>query len=313
MNDLVKMVFHPTIAVGDLEEARTWFRRLFLREDVRWEDRYDLSLLNNDYPQNYSFFMNVADVVLDALSPAMHAQGALKGQDRFKGITEGMIGIGWYTDDMMGLIQQLRKKGIHCHDQQSRELFGDVPPASAMAPDVLLAFTDPAMTGFRYEFFQLGERHRPYYSQKGDPRLREDWTLPALSTEDPLSIVRGSHHTFVTHDLDRALRVHCDALGGRVVGEGTNGELNSDSTFIDVADSIFEFAVPRPGSRAYNLASPDMDSYVGLTFITADLRKVEDHLRGLALGFSSSENSLTIQPADGFGVAWRFSTHELAF
>src|ERR671918_798807 len=88
----IPALYHPTIAVGDLDAARDWFRRVFARRPLRWEETLDLDLLEPDYPVNYSFFAFVADIHWVFLCPALHARGAFSGQTRYKDVPDGMIG-----------------------------------------------------------------------------------------------------------------------------------------------------------------------------------------------------------------------------
>lgn len=302
----VPMMFHPTLAVPDLEAARTWFERVFQRPSVRWEERYDLNKINTDYPVNYSFFVHVADVIVDALCPTLFTAGSHAAQERYRGITQGMSGLGWWTNDVSGVVDRLAASGIRCHDQTNKVITGGRPAPSSMAPDIFLAFTMPEDVGFRYEFFELGERHRSFYSIKGDPRLRPDWTLPPPADDDPLQIVRGAHHTFLTLQLDRALELYVDALGGSVRAEGHNSELDSDSVFVEFADSVLEFAVPRRDSVGAHQVSADRDHYYGITFEVRDLQMVAEHLDRMGIAPRRGEQSLSIAPENGFGAEWRF-------
>src|SRR5919112_1877391 len=175
----VTALYHPTLGVHDLEAARLWFRRVFHLPDLRWEDTLDLSLLEPDYPVNYSFFMFIKDFHFVVLCPELHARGALAGQSRYRGVPEGMIGIGWYTDDAVALFDRLAQYGFPAHDQKGREITPENPPVSSIAPDILVGFTFPEQAGMRHEFEELGERHREFYSRKADPRLRPGWVRPA--------------------------------------------------------------------------------------------------------------------------------------
>lgn len=300
------MMFHPTLAVPDLEEARSWFERVFHRPSVRWEERYDLTKINTDYPVNYSFFVHIADVVMDALCPALFRSGALSAQDRYRNVTQGMTGLGWWTNDVGHVVDRLSAMGIRCHDQANQPITGGRPAPSAMAPDIFLAFTMPEDAGFRYEFFELGERHRAFYSVKGDPRLRPDWTLPPPADDDPLQVIRGLHHTFLTLQIDRALHLYVEALGGSVRSEQYNAELDSDSVFVDFAGSELEFATPRRASVGAHGLGADRDRYYGITFEVRDLSLVAEHLTRMGITPRRGDDSLSIAPDDGLGTEWRF-------
>lgn len=305
----VLALYHPTLGVHDLEAARTWFSRVFGVPALRWEDTLDLALLEPDYPVNYSFFMFIKDFHFVVLCPELHARGALAGQSRYRGVPDGMIGIGWYTDDAVAMFDRLARFGFPAHDQQGRTIGADNPPISSIAQDILVGFTYPEQAGMRHEFEELGQRHHAYYSRQADPRLRPGWTRPGVAADDPLRIVRSSHHTIITADLTRALRLYADAAGGAVLAERPNRELNATSTFVALGDAVVEFAVPEPGSPLLEAVADGRDCYKEISLQVADLDTVDAHLRSVGLTpRRPGDGLITIDPDEAFGVRWRFIT-----
>jgi catechol 2,3-dioxygenase-like lactoylglutathione lyase family enzyme len=303
----VPALYHPTVAVNDLEAARDWFRRVFNRKPLRWEETLDLALLEPDYPTNYSFFAFVADTHWVFLCPALHAQGSLRGQGRYRDVPDGMIGLGWYTDDAVGLFARLAEAGIRSIDQQGRIIAAGDAPVSSFARDVYTGFTEPADTGIRYEFQETGRRHWEAYSREADPRLRPDWEGPKLDPNDPLGILLTSHHTVVTADLERVMRLYVELLGGEVVARSRNEEVAGMSTFVRLADAVMEFAVPDPASPFSDRVAGGKDLYTGVTLKVREIGVVRDHLA--AVGVAAEERYagvVSIPPHAGFGVEWRF-------
>ena len=305
----VTALYHPTLGVNDLEAARKWFRKVFELPDLRWEDTLDLELLEPDYPVNYSFFMFIRDFHFVVLCPELHAQGALEGQSRYQGVADGMIGIGWYTDDAVGMFERLNAHGFPSHDQQGQLITALNPPVSSIAEDILVGFTFPEQAGMRHEFEELGERHREYYSRRADPRLRPEWTLPVVDPADPLGIVRSSHHTIVTSNLERALALYVTAAGGSILGTARNEERAGLSTYVRLSDAVVEFLVPDATSSDTVLVAQGMDVYVGITLQVLDLKEVAQHLRRVGVTPEwAAEGIISIDPHQGFGVQWRFAT-----
>ncbi|MFA3878673.1 VOC family protein [Streptomyces sp. MMCC 100] len=303
----VPAIYHPTLGVHDLEAARSWFSRVFELPTLRWEDTLDLAQLEPDYPVNYSFFMFIKDFHFVVLCPELHARGALAGQSRYRGVPDGMIGIGWYTDDAVAMFDRLARFGFPAHDQRGRTIGADNPPVSSIAKDILVGFTFPEQAGMRHEFEELGHRHHEFYSRRADPRLRPGWTRPGVATDDPLRIVRSSHHTIVTTDLARALRLYVDASGGTVLAERLNRELAATSTFVALGDSVVEFAVPDPGSPLLATVADGQDHYTEISLQVADLDTVDTHLRSVGLTPQRlGDDVVTIEPGEAFGVRWRF-------
>lgn len=303
----VPALYHPTVAVNDLEAARNWFRRVFNRKPLRWEETLDLALLEPDYPTNYSFFAFVADTHWVFLCPSLHAQGSLKGQGRYKDVPDGMIGLGWYTDDAVGLFARLAETGIRSIDQQGRIITDGNPPVSSFAKDIYTGFTEPADTGIRYEFQETGRRHWESYSREADPRLRADWDGPRLDPNDPLGILLTSHHTVITADLERATHLYVDLLGGEVVARSRNEEVAGLSTFVSLADAVIEFAVPDPTSPFADRVAGGKDLYTGVTLKVRDLGTVRDHLAAVDVRTEDRLSGVvSIPPHAGLGVQWRF-------
>lgn len=299
----VPALYHPTIAVGDLDAARDWFRRVFARRPLRWEETLDLDLLEPDYPVNYSFFAFVADTHWVFLCPALHARGSLSGQTRYKNMPDGMIGLGWYTDDAVEMFGRLAAAGIRSHDQQGQPITSAAPPRSSFASDILTGFTEPADTGIRYEFQETGKRHWAKYGQEADPRLLADWTGPVLDPDDPLGLRYTSHHTVVTRDPARMLRLYAGLLDGEIIGAGANVELGAASTFMRLGDTVLEIAVPaRPGPET----ADGLDHYRGVTYVVGDRSRVRTHLAGVGVPTEETAGVTVIRPAAGFGAEGRF-------
>jgi catechol 2,3-dioxygenase-like lactoylglutathione lyase family enzyme len=304
----VPALYHPTVGVHDLDTARDWFRRVFGREPLRWEETLDLGLLNADYPVNYSFFAFVCDTHWVFLCPELHARGSLSGQKRYRTVREGMIGLGWYTDDAVALFKHLAQAGVRSHDQQGQRITGEKPPTSSFLPDVLTGFTEPADTGIRYEFQETGRRHWAKYSEKADLRLRRDWTGREVIAHDPLGLLLTSHHTIVTRDLPRALRLYVELLHAAQIVSGRNLWIGGNSTFVRLADTMLEFVVPNEGSRFYDHVADGHDLYHAVTYLVQDRPAVAAHLESIGIPHTEVGDAIVIAPENGLGVEWRFVT-----
>jgi catechol 2,3-dioxygenase-like lactoylglutathione lyase family enzyme len=303
----VPALYHPTIAVNDLDVAREWFRRVFHRTPLRWEQTLNLEYLEPDYPVNYSFFAFISDVHWVFLCPPLHARGSLSGQTRYKDVPDGMIGLGWYTDGAVELFERLAAAGIRSHDQQGGLITSEAPPVSSYATDIYTGFTEPTDTGIRYEFQETGRRHWAAYSREADPRLRPDWSGPRLDPDDPLGILLTSHHTIITRQPERAVRLYTELLDGEVVAESRNEEIGARSTFVRLADTVLEFADPDPESRFFDRVADGNDLYQGVTFQVAEVAAAHAHLQAAGVApVMTRGGGTTITPEHGFGAAWRF-------
>lgn len=293
-------LFHPTIAVPDLEEARIWFVRLFGRKDVRWPEFFDLSILNEKFPKNYSFFMHVADLPLYV--------GRFKYYGRLAEIIADRPYIAWFSSNIQATLTRLNDHGFRAYHPSGKLIDKQPMPVSPLADDIWFCYINPDDDGSSTEFLQLGDRHYDYFIQEGAPTLKPDWRLPEVSKNDPLRIVRSTHMTTLTGDGERAARFYRDALGAKTLGTEYNADLDADSTFYDFAGRVLEFAVPRDSSASIH--SSDRDQFHAMTFQVEDLDVAERHITSLGIPCSrSASGALTIAPEHGYGMTWRFVEH----
>lgn len=307
----VPMMFHPTLLVDDLEQAATWFYRVFGRRGVRWEEKYDFSKLSDGYPTGYSVFVHMGDVVVDVLAPGLLELPGGRQTPYPEG--QGLADIAWYTEDACELARHLGTHQVRVRDQEGELVEGGDVPVSNLADDCYILWTLPDDTGLTYEFLEMGTQHREFYSRLGDPRLDPNWTLPQPSPDDPLGVVRNLCHTILTPDIARAKWLYTEVFGGSMIGNGTNPDLDADSIFIQFAGSVLEFARPRSGmvTDLFTGAPTDRDSYVGMTFQVMDTNRVAKQLESHDVGFESSGAALTTSPSETMGVRWTFTDSEL--
>lgn len=300
------MMFHPTLIVEDLEESATWFRRVFGRKEVRWEEKWDISLLNPDYPINYSYFYVLGDVCLDVLAPSLLVLPGDREAVYPKG--EGLADIAWYTSRISDVSAHLEKNSFRTRDQEGNVLHNGNVPESPLVADCPMIWTLPEDTGLTYEFYQMAERHWEKYSRRADPRLSPEWKPGVVDPNDPLSMIGSSAHTILTEDPDRALRLYVDVLGAQISGKDYNERLDADSVFVKYARSVLEFAKPRTGPILDVLTGDvtQSDQYHGITFEVEDIDKVSAHLRNQDVEFSVVGNGIFTNPAKSKGAVWGF-------
>jgi catechol 2,3-dioxygenase-like lactoylglutathione lyase family enzyme len=296
----VAMLYHPSHHVPDLAEAEQWFERVFGRPSRSLASISRDAPPREGHPVDYSTFTMISDVLFDTIDPKRYV---LLGVQRYATVDAPHLkGFGWYLDDMVGLYRELRRRGIPVVSQLDEVAEGDDPPAAAGSP-MPLFFTRPQDAGLRYEFL-------PVIPFPLDPRVTPGWVVPPVSDDDPLGIERCSHHTVLTSDVERALTLVVDVLGGAVIHQGRNDVLETTSTYVHLADSILEYAVPDAGTAAradWELDAPN-DTYHTITWKVADLARVERHLdnEGVRLRLRT-DNAIVTEPATSLGVPWVFT------
>jgi catechol 2,3-dioxygenase-like lactoylglutathione lyase family enzyme len=296
----VERLYHPTHWVPDLDEATKFMAQVFGRESKTMAEF--LGVGERDmvpgYPIDYCTFTPIAEVLFDCVDPVRHL---VDGVQPYESVTKAHLGgLGWFVDGIEELWRELRRLNIRGTDQSKAEPEGDGPPLDISSTPII--FTIANDTGLGYEFC-------PYFPSR-DPR--GDPPVVAVSPSDPLGIERCSHHTILTNRLDRALRLLVEVLGGRIIHQGGNDVLATQSTYIALADGVLELAQPlkegTPAMDDWQRQAPD-DTYHSLTWQVRDLDQVADHLKASGVGLLAQTDSMIVtDPADSIGIPWGFTT-----
>jgi catechol 2,3-dioxygenase-like lactoylglutathione lyase family enzyme len=299
------MMFHPTLVVDDLEASAAWFRRVFGRTEVRWGEKWDITLLNPDYPIDYSYFFVLGDVCLDVLAPSLLV---LPGdREAVYPSGEGLADIAWYTDRIEDVAVLLEKNGFRTRDQEGAIVRGGRVPESGLVADCPMIWTLPQDTGLTYEFYQMARRHWPRYARRADPRLDPAWRPGVVAGDDPLHIVRAAAHTVLTEDPDRALRLFA-LLGGEPGRRGYDEHLDADTVEVRYAGSPLRFATPRraPLTDLLTGEPTHADQYLGITFEVADIDAVAAHLDAQEVPCARAGHAIVTDRAATKGAQWSF-------
>lgn len=332
----VRGLAHPTAVVADRKATARLFERVFNNKGFAQEvamaspELKDRSSVRDDYPMGYSWYFVIADIFFDVIQPDLYTPvGWVAPQVEFQ---DGLVELAMQIGGMNSLhTDVLVPRGFRSIDGLRCPVSPDKAADSLAAPDPetdqmgKLIWTLPEDTGLSWELI-------------GSANLR------ALNTEfiwpgepspvDPLSIERASHHTILTRDLNRALRMPVDVLGGSIIHRAYNPLLQTESTYVwlpalgpvpnvPVAPLLLEIAVPNSqdspaskelsrGTKPSLLGLPSEDRYHMLTWKVSDISKVVDHLRNVGIRFeATSKTTVVTDPADFFGVRWGFTSEFL--
>lgn len=297
----VTMMYHPSHHVPDLDEAEGWFERVFGRSSTPLASMSRGAPPRPGYPNDYSTFTPISDVLFDTIDPTRYV---LLGVQRYATVERPRLkSFGWYIEGIAEAYRELRRHGIRVTSQLDEIAEGDDPPTAAGSP-MPLYFSLPEDIGLRYEFF-------PAISFPLDPRLAPGWTVPPVSDQDPLGIERCAHHTVLTGNPGRALQLVVDVLGGDIVHEGRDELRGTTGTYVSLAGSILEYAVPDIGTRAHSdwAEGDPNDTYHSITWKVADLAHVERHLhaQGVRIELRSADTIVT-DPDTSLGIPWGFTS-----
>jgi catechol 2,3-dioxygenase-like lactoylglutathione lyase family enzyme len=300
MTYFVKNHYHSTVWVPDLEEASAFFARAFGRESKILGEYFGAGEreIVAGFPRDYATFTPIAEVQLECVDPTLLPIDGAQPRER---VAEPHLGgLAWFVEGIEDLWSELRRRNIRGTDMSERIHEGEGPPLDVSSRPII--FTVPEDAGLSYEFC--------VYVSHRDPRGYPP--VPAVSPSDPLGIECCSHHTVLTKQPERAHEVLVDVLGGRIIHEGRNDVLATQSAYIALADGVLEVAQPLDeGSPAMEdwLRGAPQDTYSSLTWKVRDLDQVADHLERSGVGLRAHTDTMIVtDPADSLGIPWGFST-----
>jgi catechol 2,3-dioxygenase-like lactoylglutathione lyase family enzyme len=296
----VKNHYHSTLWVPDLEEASAFFARAFGRESKILGEYFGAGEreIVAGFPRDYATFTPIAEVQVECVDPRrLPNDGA---QVREQVAEPHLGGLAWFVEGIEDLWTELRRRNIRGTDMSDRVHAGDGPPLDVSSRPII--FTVPEDAGLNYEFC--------VYVSHRDPRGYPP--VPAVSPSDPLGIECCSHHTVLTRQPERARELLVDVLGGRIIHEGRNDVLATQSTYIALADGVLEVARPlvegSPAMEEWRSGAP-LDTYSSLTWKVRDLDQVADHLERAGIGLRTRTDTMIVSdPADSLGIPWGFSS-----
>jgi catechol 2,3-dioxygenase-like lactoylglutathione lyase family enzyme len=299
----VKFSFHPTFNVPTLEEAESFFQRVFNQPSALMVTVRDKARLKPGEPAGYSKFVMIRDLLLDYVCPALHT--SQNGRQFFPDVDAPVLmNVGWYTDDITQTFRALRAAGIPLVSQAGEPAEGDEPPNVSQSPSAMKMFFTPAdRVGLRYQFI-------PVFPMEHDPRLTPGWALPPVSKDDPLQIKHLSHHTILTEDPQRAVRF-MQAIGGTVLFEGRDEQRAVSGPYVHLADAIYHYATPDAGTEAAAALATrtPADKYYAFTFNVTDLDRVAAHLDHAGVKIQSrTADTIVTDPATSLQTPWGFTT-----
>jgi catechol 2,3-dioxygenase-like lactoylglutathione lyase family enzyme len=295
------MMFHPSHRVPDLGEAERWFERVFGSPSARLDTFGAGGAQDPENRTDYSTFTVIRDVVFDTIDPELYVKNGVRQYPTVE--KPRLNGFGWYVDGLTHAYRALRSRGFQIVDQLGRIVDGDEPP-TVVGGGLPMFWTTPDSAGLRYQFL-------PPIPFPGDPRVQPGWVLPPVSQDDPLGIDMCSHHIVLTADRDRALRLFVDALGGTVIHEGHDAVLSATSTYVHLADGVYELATPDDRTPAFAdwATNAPSDTYHAIAFKVVDLDRAERHLRAQGVHIViRSDDVIVTDPETSLGVPWRFVT-----
>jgi catechol 2,3-dioxygenase-like lactoylglutathione lyase family enzyme len=125
---------------------------------------------------------------------------------------------------------------------------------------------------------------------------------------------RLAYVTPVVRDMDRAVDMYVDGLGGRPLDEGKSALTGTRNVYVQIGtDTIVELASPLDGD---SLAARDLAAYGDMLHATAfrveSLPAAEKHLAGKGISIMArDDHTILADPEKTFGAPFRFTTWDV--
>lgn len=283
--------FHAIHMVDDLDRADQWY------DDVFGVERFykgHLAVEKRD-----ASLALIADLVIEPMMSSRVPGAETTPVGRFyRRFGQHLHSLSWYVTDLRGLYERMRSDGIRVTGPGGADLDGPDFPGSI--------YSHPKDTAGLIEFV---EQPGPG-TGSGDPRLEPGFSSAHWKEAKPLGIEQTSHLTAVVRDLDRAVAVYADTLGGEVIHHDTQTAAGTESVFVSIGtDSVVELARP---AATDSLAGRDLaangEIAHAITFRVADLATAEADLaaRGVRIRERQGDD-LVLDPDDCFGAVLRLT------
>ena len=292
----IRKFFHLIHVVSDLKAADELYDRLFDPQ------RY-VSHSWGELERRWASLLLVGDFVMEPIQPSMQPEHLDAPLSRFYArFGEHFHSLAWYFDpeDPVPTFRRLRDRGIRV----AKSGGGFYTDESEVGPTL---FTHPKDT-----HGQLELHARDATLPGNDPRFEPGWSPAYWRDEHPLGIEGPSHITTVVTELGPARSLYEDVLGGRVIHEEADAEVERAYVLVG-EDTVVDLAHPlRPGSMLGRDLAAHGELPHAMTWKVRDLEAAERHVEKAGVGISSrGGDTLTLDPADTFGAILAFTDRSI--
>jgi len=288
-------LFHVIHMTGDLAALESWYdrvfsvRRGFLDHNYMPGEKRDASLVV------------LGDCVIEPLAPAFRVEGweSMPLGRFYRRFGRHWHSIAWYTDDAGDIWQRCTDHGIRVFVEGGVRTAERPPPQSAI-------MTHPKDTIAQLEFF----RREGSPLEDKDPRFQPGWDPAWWAENHPLGLVGLAYTTVLTRDLDRAVYVYVDVLGGVLLHESSSSVTGTRNAYVLMGDAVVELAAPiRDGTLAASEMAANGEIHHAVAFRVNDLDTAAKYLSSNGIEpLARDETTLLTRPETTHGVPFRWTT-----
>lgn len=299
-------LYHVIHATDELAPLDAWYDDVFQPRRGIMDDNYFAAA------NRQASLLGIADAIVEAMAPRRDVEG---WQDRPIGKFFSRYGrhwhsVAWYVEDVAALWSHLRAAGIRVIGGAGPD--GDRPPDASQP-----IYTHPRDSLIQLEFMRRKPRRSAQdFNQSGeiDVRYLPGWNPGWWADNHPLGLVCLGPMTIVTRELDPAIRMYVDILGGTVQEEYRSRLTGTRGVIVAIGpQTLIDLSVP-DGS---GLAADDLDRngsvLHAVTFCVRDLGAAQAHLASCGVKvLSRDDETLLTDPETCFSAPFRFTVRSFS-
>jgi catechol 2,3-dioxygenase-like lactoylglutathione lyase family enzyme len=249
----------------------------------------------------------IGNCIIEPMAPSKNVEGwDVMPVGRFwKKFGSHWHSLAWYCRETGTIWDRLEPRGVRMVTDGGNPLHGR-PTGERSATSNGSLFTHPKDTGTQLEFYP--------HVRPTDPRFAPGWDGEWWAANHPLGLRRLAYATLVVRDMDRAVDMYVDGLGGQMLHEDTSALTGTRNIYVLIgADTIVELASPAGGD---SLAGQDLAAYGDMLHAVAfrvnSLPEAEKHLADKGIGvIARDDHTIVTDPEKTFGAPFRFTTWDV--
>lgn len=292
-------LFHLIHMTGDLPALEAWYddvfavRRGFLDNNYMPGEKRDASLVL------------LGDTVIEPLSPAFRVDGwdQMPLGRYYNRFGNHWHSIAWYTDDAGEIWQRCADDGVRVYVEGGVQTTERPGPNSAV-------MTHPKDTITQLEFFN--PTGTPIAEL--DPRLNgSDFDSGWWIENHPVKTPGMAYTTVLANDLDQAVTVYTDTLGGELIHRSASRLTGTDDAYVRLGESVVQLSKPaRDGTIAAADFAKHGQTHHAVAFRVLDLDETKEYFddKGIAT-IARDDHTLVTDPATTHGVPFRWTTWDV--
>ncbi|AKK25479.1 hypothetical protein [Mycobacterium sp. EPa45] len=278
-------LIHVIHVSADIRELNAWYEDVF----------GGLVFLGLDEPtylaeeKRWASLLMISDYCVETVAPEIPVDDRTAFGRFYGRYGERLHSIGFVSDDVVALAEDLTDRGIRCGLQQANDRTWFFPRPRDIG-GLIIEFIDDLVAE--------------------DPRLREEWSsLQRLWAAHPLGIEGLAYVTVGTRSRLATQEIFTGLWSAQLFGETSDSTPGAKSSWLSVGDIVVELAEPSDSTAdvADYVAASDNAVY-SVTFRVKDLDSVQAYLASKSIKTERIGDLVRTAPEDCHGARYQFTT-----